>query len=309
MNIITLTELLPLLDKAAVLEAVSAALIAHSAGEIQSPMPGELTFAQANGDCHIKYGHRRGADTFAIKVSTGFYDNEKLGLPVNNGLTMVFDAQTGMPSILFQDEGWLTAWRTVAATVLAVQIAQPKTDVRIGIIGTGLQGRLAGEWLSAFFPNATIALFGRNADRAETVAKQLGFNHAASADLLLAQSDIIVTTTPSTNPLFNQSSIREGMHFVGVGADSADKHELPCELFARAEHVVVDDIAQCSVLGDYGRAVRANIGLKTTAQYLGDALAAGGLARRSNDLSVVDLTGVAAQDIAMAALFAKLICA
>jgi ornithine cyclodeaminase len=303
MKIVTLCELLPRLDKAAVLQAVRAALMGHSAGEFQSPMPGELVFPKSNGDCHIKYGHRHGTDTFAIKVSAGFYDNEKRGIPINNGLTLVFDAQTGTPRTLFQDEGWLTAWRTVAATVLAVQIAKPKPDVKIGIIGTGLQGKLAGEWLTTFLPNAKITLCGRDAERTKTIANQLGCHAMTNIDELLSQCEIIVTTTPSAKPLFDASLVRPGMHFIGLGADSAGKHELPSELFAMADHIIVDDLDQSLALGDYGRAVGSQATLNAHLHSFGDVLVAGGLARQRNHITVVDLTGLAAQDIAIADLF------
>jgi ornithine cyclodeaminase len=305
MRIITLGELQPLLDKKAVVDVVRTALIAHADGQVQSPMPGELTFHEPHGDCHIKYGHRRGADSFAIKVSTGFYNNEALGLPVNNGLTIVFDARTGLPKILFQDEGWLTAWRTVAATFLAVQIAHPRLDVPIGIIGTGLQGHLAGEWLREFLPNAEIVIYGRNWERTKRVADDLELAHTSSLEALMEQSDVIITATPSTKPLFDSNLVRPGMHFVGVGADSIDKHELPTGLFALADHIIVDDRAQCLGLGDFGRAVQANAAREASAQALGDILNKGGLSREKYEISVVDLTGIAAQDIAIAELFAR----
>jgi ornithine cyclodeaminase len=294
MRIIRLSELQPLLNKKAIVDVVRAALIAHANGLIQSPMPGELIFREAGGDCHIKYGHRQGAENFAIKVSTGFYNNEALGLPVNNGLTMVFDAKTGIPKILFQDEGWLTAWRTVAATILAVQIANSKADARIGIIGTGLQGQLTGEWLREFLPDAEVILYGRNWQRTKRIAQSVSVGYTASLDALMEQSDVIITATPSTKAQFDVSSIRPGMHFVGVGTDSIDKHELPAGLFAGAKHVVVDDPAQCLALGDFGRAVRENLVCPNAARTLGEVLGGGTLVRKKEDISTVDLTGLAA---------------
>jgi ornithine cyclodeaminase len=309
MKIYTIEDIRPLLDKGAVINAVRAAFIVHARGEVQSPMPGHLLFEEANGDCHIKFGQMAGSPHFAIKVATGFYDNTKRGLPVNNGLIMVFDAQTGQPVSLFQDEGWLTAWRTAAATALAAHVLAPKPDPIVGVIGTGLQGQLAVEWINELLPGASFVLFGRSAERTERLAHDLGIAAAPNMENLMAASDIVVTTTPATRALFDVSLVRPGMHFVGVGADGPEKHELPEALFARAAHILVDDHKQCVALGDYGRAIRAGHIAETAAQPLGMILEKGGIYRSVSDITIVDLTGLAAQDIAISNLFAQLLAA
>lgn len=305
MKIYTIDDIRPHLNKRAVIDAIRDALIRHSRGEVQSPMPGHLLFEEANGDCHIKYGQMAGSPTFAIKVATGFYDNGKRGLPVNNGLIMVFDAQTGAPVSLFQDEGWLTAWRTAAATALAAHILAPKPDSKVGVLGTGLQGQLAVEWIAELLPAASFALYGRDADQTRAVAADLGIAPSPSAEELLATCDIIVTATPSAHALFDATLARPGMHFVGVGADGPEKQELPEALFARAAIIATDDHNQCVALGDFGRAVRAGQVFETTDQSLGKLLYSGAVERPNDAITIIDLTGIAAQDIAIANLFAK----
>jgi ornithine cyclodeaminase len=304
LKIYPLTALLPLLDKAAVIDAVRSALIAHARGMIQSPMPGHLVFPEANGDCHIKFGQMAGSPTFAIKVATGFYDNPQKGLPANSGLILVFDGQTGAPIALFQDEGWLTAWRTAAATVLAAERLSPRPDPVVGIIGTGLQAQLAVEWLPELMPSVRFLMNGRDTDRTQDVAAKLGAEPVKTIDDLLARADIVITATPSARELFSASSVRPGMHFVGVGADGPEKAELPVDLFARAARVLVDCPKQCAALGDFGRACGAGATVPEQAELLGNALAAPRSARQSDDITIVDLTGLAAQDIAIANLFA-----
>jgi ornithine cyclodeaminase len=305
MRIVTLAALKPLLDPKAVLACVRAALIGHAKGAFQAPMPGELIFDDPHGDCHIKFGHEAGATTFAIKVSTGFYDNAGLGLPVNNGLTLVFDASMGAPKILFQDEGWLTAWRTAAATALSVWLRRGNSACRVGVIGTGLQGNLACEWIKVLDPSAQLHLFGRNPERTKVSASNVGATPVFQIDELMSICDTIVTTTPSALPLFDAKHIRAGMHFVGVGADSPQKQELPTQVFDRAQHIFLDDRRQCQALGDFGRAVREGVVENDAGQLLGFALEAQDLHFHPDDISVVDLTGLAAQDIAIADLFAQ----
>ena len=146
-EIIGIDDLQPLLDKRLVIDAVREALIWQADDKVRSPMPGQLLFDKPHGDCHIKYGHVEGMPTFVIKVATGFYDNVEKGLPSNHGLVLVWDANTGAPLVLFNDEGWLTAWRTAAATAIAAAALAPPDIAAVGIVGTGLQARLAIEWL------------------------------------------------------------------------------------------------------------------------------------------------------------------
>src|ERR1700675_4050577 len=126
--IYTIEMLRPLLNRTEVISVVRGALIRHAEGAVQSPMPGQLTFPDVNGDCHIKYGYMSGAELFVVKVATGFYNNPQRGLAVNNGLMILFDATTGAPRCLFQDEGWMTAWRTAAAVALAAHCLAPRHD-------------------------------------------------------------------------------------------------------------------------------------------------------------------------------------
>ena len=119
LQIYTIERLRPLLNLAEIISAVRDALIRHADGAVQSPMPGQLTFPDVGGHCHIKYGHMARAENFVVKIATGFYGNPQLGQAVNNGLMLLFDARSGAPRCLFQDEGWMTAWRTAAAVALA----------------------------------------------------------------------------------------------------------------------------------------------------------------------------------------------
>ena len=172
MRIIDIDQLRPLLHRGKVIEAVRQAFIWQAQGKVQSPLPGQLSFRQPPGDCHIKYGHVAGASHFAIKVATGFYDNPKLGLPSNQGLVLVFDALTGVPTLLLRDDGWLTAWRTAAATAIAASTFGPAEVTEIGVIGTGLQASLSLEWLPDSLGDKPFIVWGRDYAKAVALAAQ-----------------------------------------------------------------------------------------------------------------------------------------
>jgi ornithine cyclodeaminase len=278
-------------------------------------MPGQLLFDQPRGDCHIKFGHVAGSSTFAIKVATGFYDNPKRGLAVKHGLILILDAETGAPIVLLKDDGWLTAWRTAAAAAIAGATLAPDEVHEIGIIGTRLQASLAIEWLPDTLGDHSFVVCGRSAAKVKALvdnAALIGRRVVAveRVEELLARCNVLVTATPSTVPLFGADHVRSGSHVVGVGADSPGKQELPVELFTRAAHVLTDDHAQCLNQGDFGVAVRAGAIRRDADVMLGKLLS--GAVRRSRapgDITIVDLTGIAVEDIAIAGLFSELLAA
>jgi ornithine cyclodeaminase len=312
-RIIGMESLRPLLDRRRVIAVVRDALVWQAAGRVQSPPPGQLLFTQPRGDCHIKYGHVTGSSTFAIKVATGFYGNPGRGLPVNHGLTLIFDAHTGSPRVLLKDDGWLTAWRTAAATAIAAATLAPPQVTAIGVLGTGLQASLALDWLPDTLGPLPLMVWGRNRRKADELAAAAGGGaHRVVAvdriDEIFERCNIVITTTPASAPLFPADIVKPGTHIVGVGADSPNKQELPGELFKRASHVLTDDHAQCLDHGDYGAAVREGAIAPTAAVMMGDVLAGKiTLPRSPEDITIVDLTGVAVEDIAIADLFLKLL--
>ena len=91
------------LTEAEILDAVKGAFIAQARGEVNSPPPGMLMLSDPAGECHIKYGHLDGSDTFVIKIATGFYGNPIMGLSATAGMMLVFDANTGVPLCVLDD--------------------------------------------------------------------------------------------------------------------------------------------------------------------------------------------------------------
>lgn len=309
--IIQAAELHPLLDRKAVIEAVRAALIAHARGHVQSPLPGQLQFPQVRGDCHIKFCALTGAARFVVKVATGFYENPRLGLPVNDGLVAVFDASTGAPRAIFADGGWLTAWRTAAAAALAAAALAPPSISAVGILGTGLQAGLATEWLPETLGPREFVIHGRNTEKADLLVSRVrrqGGQARRARDLgeLFAAANVIVTATCSKQPLFPAELVQHGAHIVALGADGEGKQELPDALFSTATIVAADDHEQCVRYGDLGAAVRAGTYPADRDILLGNLLSGDlRVTRGDRDVTIADLTGIAAEDLAIAELFAQ----
>tara|TARA_B110000014_G_C19853157_1_gene442050 strand:+ start:158 stop:364 length:207 start_codon:yes stop_codon:yes gene_type:complete len=53
-----------------------------------------MDIAENNGEVDLKTAYIEGVPQFAIRVSSGFFDNPKFGLPNLNGLMILFSSQT-----------------------------------------------------------------------------------------------------------------------------------------------------------------------------------------------------------------------
>ena len=296
---------LPRLDLIGLMEA---GFVAYSRGEVTVPPPGELLFEDPPGDVHIKYGYVHDDDVYVIKVASGFYENPDRGLPSSQGLMLLFDRRTGAPLAILLDGGHLTDVRTAAAGAVVAKHLAPKEVDCVGIVGAGIQASLQ---LLHLLPaiGAKRALVWARSDAARnryraffadvTNAPKLGFTHDPRD--VARQCRLIVTATPSREPLLQVADIRPGTHITAVGSDTPEKVELEPELLARADIVVVDSLAQSEHRGEVHRAVRAGAVPRDRVVELGDVIANPRLGRQSNDqITIADLTGVAVQDIQIA---------
>lgn len=306
-------EIVEKFDMARAVDFVEDGLIAYSQKKVLVPPIQNFYFEQANGDCCIKSAYVMGAETFAVKVSSGFYGNSEVGLPNNSGLVLIFSAKNGQPVALLQDEGWLTSMRTAIAGQLVARVLAPRKVQGIGIIGTGDQARLQLELLKPVTACRDVYVWGREPHQSEQFAQVMaahGFQITlcATPEMVARHSNLIVTATPSRQPLLQSDWIRAGTHITAIGADGPGKQELDPHIVARADVVVVDSVEQCSKYGEISHALVAGLIGVEKLQELGDVLATGVRARDSKSptqITIADLTGVAVQDAQIAAsLFA-----
>jgi len=288
------------------IEEIAQGFIDYTAGRVVVPPVGYLGFTDPTGDVHLKYGYIKGGDVFVIKVAAGFPQNSVRGLPTGDGCMLVFSSHTGFLLAVLLDRSRLTDLRTAIAGAVAARALAPSVVTCIGILGTGVQARLQPLMLKHVTPCREIALHGRSIDRAMSCAAYLelaGFRVklCKTAEEVAESAEIIVTTTASRAAHFPAGAVRRGAHITAVGADAPGKQELDPALFARAEVVVADSIAQCADHGDLAVALAAGEISLHRVRELGTVLANPSFGRTSDaQISIADLTGVAVQDIVIA---------
>jgi ornithine cyclodeaminase len=134
-----------------------------------------------------------------------------------------------------------------------------------------------------------------------TEALGIQVSAVASAKEALEDADLVVTVTPARKPIVEASFLKPGVTIVAVGSDGPDKQELAVEVLERADKIVADRLSQCSKLGEIHHALEAGrLSEKDVYGELGDIVIGRLQGRESDELIVCDLTGVGAQDAALA---------
>lgn len=292
------------LSAIAVVERAFAAL---ASGSVVMPPVLSMAIEAANGEVDVKTAYIPGFEGFAIKVSPGFFDNPKIGLPSLNGLMILFSAKTGLVQALLLDNGYLTDVRTAAAGAVAARHLAPATVETAGVIGTGTQARLQIEAAHLVRPFAKLLVWGRNEEKARICAADLGARLGIPAKAvtdparLVADSQFVVTTTPAEHPVLRSEWLHPGLHVTAMGSDQAGKNEIEAAALGRADLYVCDRVAQCELLGELRSAIAAGAWQDGAPPELGDIVSGRREGRMSDDqITICDLTGTGAQDTAIA---------
>lgn len=279
-----------------------------SAGHASMPPIMRIEVPESNGEIDIKSAYLPGYDGIAVKVSAGFFDNPKLGIPSLGGLMIVLDATTGVPTAALFDNGYLTDLRTgLAGAVAARHLATPDAS-RVTVFGAGVQARFQLEAIALVVDLSEVRVWARDTDKAKDFARSmsgiLGKTVEAVADRATAasMSDIIITATPSESPLVTVAMLHPGLHITAVGSDAETKQELDSAVLGACDAFVCDSTPQSVRLGEL-RAAVADGFAREDAIELGMVIDGATPGRRSpTDVTVCDLTGTGAQDTAIASL-------
>jgi ectoine utilization protein EutC len=289
------------------IDVVERAFAALASGKVVMPPILSMAIPDANGEVDVKTAYIPGFEGFAIKISPGFFDNPKVGLPSLNGLMILFSAKTGLVEALLLDNGYLTDVRTAAAGAIAARYLAPTTVDIAGVIGTGAQARLQIQAAHLVRPFQRVLVWGRDAAKANACARDiagaLGIVASFEPDpaLLVAASQLVVTTTPAEEPVLKAAWLHPGLHITAMGSDQAGKNEIEPAALAAADLYACDRVSQCELLGELRSAISAGVWSAGTPPELGDIVTGKRTGRISDaQVTICDLTGTGAQDTAIA---------
>jgi ornithine cyclodeaminase/alanine dehydrogenase-like protein (mu-crystallin family) len=292
---------IPVLDNAAVLEAVSPieaidavrdGLLRFHAGEwqmpaklyLESPPFGDFRAMPALGD-----------GLALLKWVTSFPGNPERGLPTVTGVICLSDAETGEPLMLV-DARAVTALRTGAvAAVAAEALARPGAKT-VGIIGCGLHGAWAARCLSAAGYGPGFC-YDQRAEAAHALAGELDWDQGTREGAL--RSDIVCCVTPGLEIVVDAGDLRPGLHLNMLGADGPGKAEASVGAVASCA-LFCDEWEQASHGGELTGAVQAGLISREQVTELSAVLAGEAPGRPGPEaVTLFDSTGLAIQDLAV----------
>ena len=318
-TVLELDEIKRLVDIPQVIREMETGFVLYSEGQVEVPPVGFLHFEEPPGDVHIKYGFVSGDEYYVLKMASGFYNNADLGLPISDGLLLVFSQKTGELKLILLDKCWLTDVRTAAAGAVAAKHLAPKNIHRIGIVGTGVQAKMQLEMLRDVVDCTSCLVWGRDSTKVQRMIADLRASESVQAweggleieaaptlDDLVSQCNLIVTTTSARSPLIRADQVQQGTHITAMGSDDHGKQELEAEVLGKADLVVADSVSQCVDHGECFGAVREGHIAADSILELGNVIKNGEIGRTTEDqITVADLTGVAIQDIQIAKMVAR----
>lgn len=279
-----------------------------SQGVITMPPIMRLEFPENNGEVDVKSAYVHGIDSFAIKVSSGFFDNYRFGLDSLSGMMVVLSTKTGIPEAVLLDNGYLTDIRTGAAGAVAAKVLANESIETVGVIGAGKLARyqMIGLKNVRDFKKVLIYSLIGVEEYIDEMTSVLGVDIEAmnNAEDVVRYSDIVVTTTPSKQPYLKAEWLHPGLHITAMGSDAEDKQELFADVLTCADLLVCDSKKQSFRLGEYHHGITQKaIQSEDQVLELGELTSGKKTGRKnSNEITICDLTGTGMQDTIVANL-------
>jgi ornithine cyclodeaminase/alanine dehydrogenase-like protein (mu-crystallin family) len=189
--------------------------------------------------------------TYAVKVLAGNDRNPARGMPFIHAVVVLLAAETG-EILAVMEARYLTACRTAATSAVATKVLAKPDATCLGILGTGIQGRLHLEVvpLTRAFHTVQVCSPSGGTDRAKAMAEEAGAKFGGKPRVVACRSvvdvvrkaDVLITATNSRVPLFEDDLVVRDCHVNVVGCFRPGAMEIPPRLMSRARSVVADQV-------------------------------------------------------------------
>ncbi|MEM3581013.1 MAG: alanine dehydrogenase [Candidatus Bathyarchaeia archaeon] len=311
--ILTDNEVKTLISMGEVIESVELAFREKGLKRVQMPAKIYLFYSKYNGDLRAMPSYLEELDISAVKVVNVHVDNrEKYGLPTVMAVIVLVDPKTGFPLAIMGGKT-ITDVRTGAAGGVAAKYLAREDSKILAFIGAGAQAKTQLAAILEVYKNIEeVRVWSRSRETIEKFLAEANelyrrlFRLVPMADVKEAVdgADIVITTTPSRQPIIMNHMVSLGTHFNCIGADAPGKEELDPMILKRAK-IVVDDWEQASHSGEINVPLSQGIITKENVwAEIGEIVAGLKPGREKEDeITVFTSTGLAIQD----AIVAKLI--
>ena len=299
-------EVEQLLDVNEALQAVEGAFKLKSQGKSIMPAKIYLNIPEYQGDYRAMPAYINGIA--GLKWVSTYPNNRQYNLPNVMATIILSDPDTGYP-LAIMDGTYITAIRTGVAGGIAAKYLARKGSSIIGVIGAGRQAETQLLAIAAVLPEINeVKVF----DQYSEIGIRYAIKMTAKLNVKIssvetiseaAESDILVTTTPSREPIIRKQYVKPGTHINAIGADAKGKQELDPDLLASAK-IIVDDIEQACHSGEINVPLsKKQISIDNIYGTLGEVITGTKKGRENEqEITIFDSTGLAIQDMICAQL-------
>ena len=304
-------EIESLISMNEVLNIVEQAFREKGLKRVQMPPKPYLFYHKYNGDLRAMPSYLEALDISAVKIVNSHPNNMKLyNLPTVMATIILIDPKNGAP-LSIMEGSWITAMRTGAASGIASKYLARKDSRKLGLIGAGAQAETQILAISSILNIEEVYVYDKDKEKMkiftskyiEKYGEKFSMNSVNKPEDAVKNMDIVVTATPSREPIVKRDWISSGMHINSIGADAPGKEELDPEIL-KISKIVVDDIEQAAHGGEINVPLsKGIISLKNVYAELGEIVAGFKFGRESiEEITVFCSTGLAIQDAVTAKL-------
>jgi ornithine cyclodeaminase/alanine dehydrogenase-like protein (mu-crystallin family) len=287
MKYFTEDDVIRFLPMEAAIEALRRGFLALDAGEAQN-QPRRRLMLPTGAVLHslaASYGGYFGTKVYSTHVKYGAHFT-----------FLLYDAATAQPLAQFE-ANHLGQIRTGAATGLAVDLLAAREPIRVGVIGSGFQAETQLRAIRAVRKVQEVRIWSRKAESRSRFAETMQASVAESAADACQDADVVVTATFSKDSVIPPDAVSDNTLIVAMGANMANRSEVPPELVRRAR-IVVDDVDQCRI--EAGELIQAGIDWSNV-ETLSSVASGKTKAGEGRRLTLFKSVGIALEDVAAAA--------
>lgn len=299
-----------IVDMKKAIKAVEGVFREYGMKRTRMPAKVYLDLPEYNGDFRAMPAFVKRLGKCVLKWVNVHPGNTRLGLPTVMAVIILSDPRNGLP-LCIMEGSYVTSLRTGAAGGVAAKYLARKDSHIIGLVGCGCQARSQFQAIRELFDVREVRVWGNEPSCVKGFVRDMKnirakLTVASSIAECVRSCDIVVTTTPSREPVVKLEWLNDGAHINAVGADAKGKEELDPSILKNAK-VVVDSWEQASHSGEINVPLgRGIISRKDIYADIGQIVAGKRKGRATrNELTVFDSTGLAIQDAAVADLIYK----
>jgi ornithine cyclodeaminase/alanine dehydrogenase-like protein (mu-crystallin family) len=281
---------------------IEQALIGLARGQYFQPLRQRFRHESAAGRLVLLPAARLNPDPlWGLKEIVVTPSNGARGIDPHQGAVLLHDGSDGQ-LLAVVHAGAITSIRTAAASAVATRALARKGASNVLIAGAGVQARAHVAALRCILPQARIAIWGRSAVKAQTLARECECDAVAALADAVSNADVICTTTTATEPIIRREWLRAGCHINAVGSSIPTSRELDGATLAAGSLFVDRAESTRNESGDFLLAVREGaIGADHIRAELGDVLAGTAPGRCGEDeITIFKSLGFGTQDLAAA---------